>query len=83
MDLPDWLPESTILKTEKHKLFVEYTLRAQFIPRSKRMYAVDVRFPKKYENISLFRGSRKIYVYKQYEEPPSVNMNFSIKQQVG
>lgn len=26
--LPAWLPESTVLKTERHKFFMEYTLRA-------------------------------------------------------
>lgn len=32
VSLPKWLPESTVLKTEKHKFFMEYTLRAQFVP---------------------------------------------------
>lgn len=30
--LPEWLPESTVLKTESCKFFMEYTLRAQFTP---------------------------------------------------
>jgi hypothetical protein len=42
---------------------VEYTVRAQFIPRSKKDFVVDARIPELHQNVSLFRGSRKIFVY--------------------
>ena len=44
--LPAWLPDSTLLKQKSgEKLMVEYTVRAQFIPRSKKDFVVDARIP--------------------------------------
>ena len=62
--LPNWLPDSTLLKTKIGEVFsVEYTVRAQFIPRNVRDFVVDARIPDRYRNISIFRGSQKILVY--------------------
>lgn len=62
--LPTWLPDSSLLKQKSgEKLMVEYTVRAQFIPRSKKDFVVDARIPELHQNVSLFRGSRKIFVY--------------------
>ena len=81
--LPPWLPESTILKTERHKFFMEYTLRAQFTPKNSKDYVFDERIHGRYAGVSLFRGSRKVYVYQPYQFPNPVHLNFQIKQTVG
>lgn len=64
--LPAWLPESTVLKTERHKFFMEYTLRAQFTPKNSKDYVFDEKMHGRYAGVSLFRGSRKVYVYQPY-----------------
>jgi len=44
--LPTWLPDSTLLKQKSGNLFtVEYTIRAQFIPRNAKDYVIDARIP--------------------------------------
>lgn len=62
--LPPWLPESALFKTDKERFCVEYTVRAQFTPTIAAMYVTDKLFPSMYPNVSLFRGSRKVYVYQ-------------------
>lgn len=42
---------------------VEYTLRAQFTPNIEKEIVSDMRFPQRFHNVSLFRGSRSIVVY--------------------
>lgn len=81
--LPQWLPESTILKTETCKYFMEYTLRAQFKPKNPNDYVFDEKLPKRYEGVSLFRGSRKVYIYQPHQFAPKVQLNFQIKTKVG
>ena len=61
--IPDWLPETCVFKLDNKKFFVEYTIRAQFLPTNKEQFAHDIRFPNKFKDISIFRGSRKVYVY--------------------
>lgn len=80
---PSWLPESTILKTENCKYFMEYTLRAQFKPKNPNDYCFDEKLPKRYEGVSLFRGSRKVYIYQPMQFAPKVQLNFQIKTKVG
>jgi hypothetical protein len=55
--LPSWLPESTVLKTERHKFFMEYTIRAQFTPKNSKDYVFDEKMHNRYVGVSLFRGS--------------------------
>ena len=44
--LPAWLPDSTLLKIKGgNQLMVEYTIRAEFIPRNAKDYVVDARIP--------------------------------------
>lgn len=73
---PTWLPESTILKTETCKFFMEYTLRTQFKPKNEADYCFDEKIPKRYEGVSLFRGSRKVYIYQAHQFAPKVQLNF-------
>ena len=61
--LPPWLPESCLFKGKLDKFFVEYTLRAQFTPLNPKMYVYDPVLSNKFQNVSLFRGSRKVFVY--------------------
>jgi hypothetical protein len=68
--LPHWLPESTVLKTENSKFFMEYTLRAQFVPTNKDDYCFDPKIHNRYHGISLFRGSRKVFIYKPTQYAP-------------
>lgn len=63
--LPKWLPETTTLKTEKSKFFMEYTIRAQFTPTKQADYCFDG-IQDRYKGVSLFRGSRKVRIYKEY-----------------
>lgn len=60
---PNWLPETAILKTIKDRFTVEYTIRAQMTPRDHRNFVDHPNFPRKYDNVSLFRGSRRIHIY--------------------
>lgn len=71
--LPSWIPESVGLKAATEKFFVEYTVRAQFTPTTAAGLVADRRFPLKYKNISLFRGSRKLYVYLKPEIAPVIS----------
>mmetsp|Transcript_38493 Transcript_38493/g.50463 ORF Transcript_38493/g.50463 Transcript_38493/m.50463 type:complete len:165 (+) Transcript_38493:100-594(+) len=61
---PTWLPESTLFKTLKNRFTVEYTLRAQFTPRDPQNYVDHPALAGMHWNVSLFRGSRKIYIYQ-------------------
>jgi len=81
--LPSWLPESTSLKVGSEKFFVEYTVRAQFTPLTATGFVADRRFPLKYKNISLFRGSRKLYVYLKPEAAPVITFVQDIKREIG
>lgn len=82
--LPNWLPDSTLLKTKAGEVFsVEYTVRAQFIPRSARDFVVDARIPDRFRNISIFRGSRKILVYQPFSQHPKINFTKKIEASVG
>ena len=60
---PGWLPETSLYKSKKDRFTVEYTIRAQFTPRDHKHFVDHPKFPKKYENISIFRGSRRIHIY--------------------
>ena len=81
--LPRWLPETTLLKTKTERFQTEYTLRAQFTPTNPAGYAHDLRFPGKFEKVSLFRGSRTVHIYKLYEEIPPQKITLSLKSNVG
>ena len=63
--LPSWLPESIALKVGKEQFLVEYTLRAQFTPNIELDIVSDMRFPLRFKNVSLYRGSRSLIVYSQ------------------
>jgi len=52
-------------------------------PLNPKDFVVDEKIPKRYKDVSLFRGSRKIYVYQQMTSPPEISLNFQIKQGVG
>lgn len=81
--LPKWLPESTIIKTDREKFFMEYTLRAQMTPLNPKDYVTDEKLEKRFQDVSLFRGSRKVYIYQPRHSPPELTLNFQIKQGVG
>ena len=48
INLPKWLPDSTILKTDKSKFFMEYTLRAQMTPLNPKEFVNDRRIETRY-----------------------------------
>lgn len=81
--LPEWLPESCLYKSKTDKFWVEYTLRAQFTPVDKKMFVYDPVFQSKYANVSLFRGSRKIQIFKKPEPVKDHNYKLQIKTSVG
>ena len=59
--LPDWLPESVMLKDGSTTLAVIYFLTAQLDPRSDELYA------DKKTSLSLCRDERMIYIYRDTE----------------
>jgi hypothetical protein len=61
--LPEWLPDSLKFTTPHGKVFVEYTVRAQFLTTNSFDFVVDPRFPGKHEDVSIYRGWREILVY--------------------
>lgn len=67
---PNWLPETALFTTKKDRFMVEYTIRAQFTPRDHRNFVDHPTFPNKYENVSLFRGSRRVMIYQPPKEIP-------------
>ena len=71
------------MKVGSEKFFVEYTVRAQFTPVSAAGFVADRRFPLKYKNISLFRGSRKLFVYLKPEQAPVISFAKEIKREIG
>ena len=71
--LPPWLPESVELKTKLDKFFTEYTLRAQFTPTDAKFYVHDSNLKNKFQNVSLFRGSRKVFISQPPQEIPQKN----------
>jgi len=71
------------LNVGSEKLFVEYTVRAQFTPTTAVGFVADRRFPLKYKQISLFRGSRKLYIYSKPEVAPVISFEKEIKREVG
>jgi len=65
---------------------VEYTLRAQFVPSEatkKAHTVVDKKWPKKFKDISAFRGSRKIYIYRPLIVPKVLNFKYDVRTEVG
>jgi hypothetical protein len=60
--LPEWLPDSIDLKLGSERFFVEYSVRAQFTPTLSNEMVTDLRLPKRFANVSLYRGSRTIYI---------------------
>lgn len=63
---------------------VEYTLRAQFTPSNPKAYVYDPLFTAAYSNVSMFRGSRKVFVYRPMDEmPESKNFKMTMTKQVG
>ena len=46
-------------------------------------YCFDEKIHDRYQGVSLFRGSRKLYIYHPYEIPTKIDLNFQIKQNVG
>ena len=52
-------------------------------PVDPKNYVKDSRFPNKFGKISLFRGSRTVYIYKPYEEAIPVNYKLSLSTEVG
>jgi hypothetical protein len=45
---------------------MEYTIRAQFTPKNSKDYVFDDKMQDRYAGVSLFRGSRKVYIYQPY-----------------
>ena len=80
---PGWLPESTLFKTRKDRFAVEYTIRAQFTPRDPSLYVDHPTLPGKYSNVSVFRGSRRLYIYQPVRELAPKNYRLEIKSKVG
>jgi hypothetical protein len=62
VSLPEWLPESVLLKDGTITLAVIYFLTAQLDPKA------DELFADKRANLSLCRDERIIYVYRKQEE---------------
>ena len=58
-------------------------MRAQFEPTNTEEYLVDSRWPEKFKNVSPFRGSRKIQVYRPFVEPTVYNFKYEIRMEVG
>ena len=58
ISLPEWLPESVMLKDGSTTLAVIYFLTAQLDPRQ------DELFADKKQNLSLCRDERIIYIYR-------------------
>ena len=80
---PGWLPESTLFKTRKDRFAVEYTIRSQFTPRDPSLYVDHPTLPGKYSNVSVFRGSRRLYIYQPVRELAPKNYRLEIKSKVG
>ena len=80
---PGWLPESTLFKTRKDRFAVEYTIRAQFTPKDSALYVDHPTLPGKYSNVSVFRGSRRLYIYQPVRELQPKNYRLEIKSKVG
>ena len=80
---PNWLPETALIKTRKDRLTVEYTVRAQLTPRDHRNFVDHPNFPSKYDNVSMFRGSRRIHMYMAPKEIPPQNYKLTIRSKVG
>lgn len=62
--LPDWLPESTNIKTPTEQFFVDYVVRAQFTTGKPDDFLIDHRYPNKFTDVSYYRGSRSIKIYR-------------------
>ena len=80
---PAWLPETSLYKTRKDIFTVEYTLRAQFTPRDSSKFVDHPVVPGKFWNVSLFRGSRKISIYKPRQEFPQKNYRLELRTTTG
>jgi hypothetical protein len=72
-----------MVKFGAEKFFVEYTVRAQYTPTTAAGYVADRRFPLKYKNISLFRGSRKLFVYAKPLPAPVIAFKQDLKKEIG
>ena len=59
LTLPDWLPESAILKDRAINLAVLYFITAQLDPRQEDLFADQK------SNVSLCRDERVIYIYNE------------------
>jgi len=81
--MPEWLPESTFVSNDGSKFLVEYTVRAQFTPYLPSGFVVDKRFPRRFDKVSAFRGSRKISVYHAVRDAPQIEMMDMIKCELG
>ena len=77
--IPDWLPASMMLAgdLEEGRLSVEYSLRAQFTPKHHCDWA-DVK-----HNISSFKGTRMVYIYRPVLQQPQVNLRMELHSEVG
>jgi len=80
---PTWLPESTLYKTLKNRFTIEYTLRAQFTPREPSHYVDHPQLPGTHWNVSMFRGSRKVFIYQPAKEITPQNFKLTMKANVG
>lgn len=43
----------------------------------------DMRLPKRFKDVSIYRGSREITIYKLFEAPPSINFTSKIEVSIG
>lgn len=79
MQLPDWLPASIIFCShiESAKLSINYSIQAQFTP-SKENDFVDIK-----KEISLFRGSTNIYIFRPIAVFPPRELKFTLESEIG
>lgn len=61
--LPEWLPDSLELESGGERFVVEYCLRAQLVPATASDLVTDLRLPKRFDQISKYRGSRTLKVF--------------------
>lgn len=81
--LPDWLPDSLELKSGEELFLVEYSIRAQLTPAAPTDLVTDMRLPKRFNQISKYRGSRTLTVYSKPHPQASIEVKLEIEVSIG
>ena len=82
MIVPDWLPTSTMLYTDKDSAFfqVRYELRAYFEPVHTKDWAVNLSSATR---VSLFRGQRSLFISQPVKEFPPLKLTAQLEDVIG